>query len=210
MSHLSTLRPRSQSLSRVLVLCALFLTSSFLGRSEARPDNPFAKSVPTAQTSAPKNTPTQDGKFGVGTKTGVATYGVNIVLPPGRQDMAPGVSLQYASDGKELGGLAVGWSFDAGATISRDPEAMASHAYRSSLGGRRIGFNANQIDNFLTHLHAGALGLLIVEVVELLQANGTWCFETIDRSRAAYNKYPVALLIENLIFVGTGEALANS
>jgi RHS repeat-associated protein len=97
---------------------------------------PFASSVPSTETVAPKAADYSSGSHAV-SETGAFTYSVPIVVPPGRRGLAPKLALNYSSESPFRGGIAVGWSMDL-PHIERDPQRCDSGeiCYRSSPWGR--------------------------------------------------------------------------
>jgi hypothetical protein len=59
-----------------------------------------------------------------GVSGGAASYSIPIVVPPGRNGVQPGVSLNYSSR-SGMGIAGVGWSLSAGSSISRCPATFA-------------------------------------------------------------------------------------
>jgi RHS repeat-associated protein len=109
---------------------------AFASAVYAAPTDPFSQSLPDAKSSAPKGSTYDVGDHGVSEQRGAATYAFPIDVPPGRNGVAPSLSLQYSSAGAIRGGVAVGWTMDL-PSISIDATAGRSTTvrYRSSLSG---------------------------------------------------------------------------
>lgn len=102
------------SLSRVAVSWALTLLGLVLaspGNALAQVD-PFTGATPSFDATPEKGTNYNSGDWGVSDQNGAATYSIPIDVPPGRNGMAPSLSLRYSSNLPLRGGLAVGWTFD--------------------------------------------------------------------------------------------------
>ncbi|MBW3527067.1 VCBS repeat-containing protein [Shewanella sp. NKUCC05_KAH] len=84
------------------------------------------------------NTATVKGQAGV--SGGQASYHIPIDLPPGRNGVQPSVSLSYNSQSGS-GILGVGWSLNAGSSISRCGATFAQDAYTPA--SRAVTFNAS-------------------------------------------------------------------
>ena len=98
----------------------------------AAQSDPFAASVPNFETAASKAADFRAGGHGVAEQSGTASYRFPIVVPPGRNGMAPELSLQYSSSGELRSGLAVGWIIGGLPTIERDPRYPTKLEYKSS------------------------------------------------------------------------------
>jgi RHS repeat-associated protein len=74
-----------------------------------------------------------------GVSGGAATYNLPLPIPPGRNGMTPGVSINYSSKGGN-GPLGIGWSISAGSSIYRCPQTLAqdnnNHAVDFSTNDR--------------------------------------------------------------------------
>jgi Salmonella virulence plasmid 65kDa B protein len=76
------------------------------------------------------------GDWGVSEQRGGATYTFPIVVPPGRNWMAPDLALRYSSHSALRGGLAVGWRVDVpSVTRDRSRGHEATSTYQASLRG---------------------------------------------------------------------------
>jgi|GEM_PF-1717950 len=87
-----------------------------------------ARSVTTNTSSAPTgDTP---GALGgsASVNSGAAGYSIKLVVPPGRMDMQPSLSLSYSSNGGD-GHEGVGWSLGGLSAISRCPATDATDGY---------------------------------------------------------------------------------
>ena len=85
------------------------------------------------------------GDGAVSGKTGAYQHSIPIVVPPGRLDAQPSLSLSYSSQQPLYGGIAAGWSMSI-PTISRDWSRgqFAAPVWTSSLAGREL----VQVDTF--------------------------------------------------------------
>ncbi|WP_395373634.1 RHS repeat-associated core domain-containing protein [Marinicella sp. W31] len=63
---------------------------------------------------------------------GSATYNIPMVVPPGRNGMSPGLSVNYSSRGGN-GIMGVGWSVSMGSNISRCPKTVAQDGANESI-----------------------------------------------------------------------------
>jgi hypothetical protein len=99
--------------------------------------DPFNGAAGSFGEPAAKGTNYNLGDWGVAEQRGAATYTFPIVVPPGRNGMAPDLALRYSSGSSLRGGLAVGWRFDLPSVtrdLSRGYEKGVS-PYQASLGG---------------------------------------------------------------------------
>src|SRR5687767_3905101 len=91
--------------SVAILLCALASVS--LGA----PGDVLQTAAPVLGADPPKARPIADGDASVSTQTGALQYSFPIAgIPPGRQGMAPKLSLDYSSQGATYGGIASGWT----------------------------------------------------------------------------------------------------
>ncbi len=127
----------------VLVLCAAATMS--LGA----PGDVIQTAAPTLGAEAPKLRAIPDGDATVSTQTGALQYSFPIVVPPGRNEMAPKLALSYSSQGATYGGLAAGWSLstpdiridtsDGIMDVPKDAQGNPIYSFVSGLaGGRRL------------------------------------------------------------------------
>jgi RHS repeat-associated protein len=105
------------------------------------------------------------GDWGVTEQRGAATYTFPIVVPPGRDGMAPDLALRYSSDSALRGGLAVGWRLDV-PSVTRD--RSLGHEATSGTCDRSRGQEA---ESFYQVSMRGASGRL-VEVPDLAPQPG--------------------------------------
>ena len=128
-----------RSLSRVAVSWALALLGLVLaspGSAWGQVQDPFTGATPSFDAAPQEGTNYNSGDWGVSDQNGAVTYSVPIDVPPGRNGMAPSLSLRYSSNLPLRGGLAVGWTFDM-PSIEVDLTLGAAEGvqYKIDLGG---------------------------------------------------------------------------
>jgi RHS repeat-associated protein len=74
------------------------------------PGDIFSSAAPAIGADPPKATDIKDGDASVSTQTGALQYAYPIVVPPGRNGMAPQLALSYSSQAPNFGGIAAGWT----------------------------------------------------------------------------------------------------
>lgn len=74
------------------------------------PGDIFTISAPAIGSDPPKATDIKDGDASVATQTGALQYSYPVIVPPGRNGVAPQLSLAYSSQGPTHGGIAAGWT----------------------------------------------------------------------------------------------------
>lgn len=126
------------SLSKVAVSWALALLGLVLaspGSAWGQVQDPFTGATPSFNAAPEKGTNYNSGDWGVSDQNGAVSYSVPIDVPPGRNGMAPSLSLRYSSNLPLRGGLAVGWTFDM-ASIEVDLTLGAAEGvqYKIDLG----------------------------------------------------------------------------
>jgi hypothetical protein len=149
------MRQRSQSTSSRLVATFLVVTAVLqFGPAVGAPGDIFQQAAPVIGSDPPKSKDISDGDLSVATQTGAVNFGYPIVVPPGRGNMAPQLSLSYSSQAPIYGGPAgAGWSLSI-PIISEDTsggrlrthsleveqtqtDPRADDAFTSSLAGGR-------------------------------------------------------------------------
>ena len=101
----------------------------------------FATAAPVKGPNVEARTEVPNGTYAVSTKTGAATYSVPVPTPPGRNGMAPSLSLVYSSQNPLRGGIAAGFQLEGIPSIYVDASRgrLASVTYASSMaGGQRL------------------------------------------------------------------------
>jgi len=88
------------------------ITGLTLGPAHSAPADIFAMPAPVLGADVPKAASLKTGDASVATQTGALTYAYPVAVPPGRNGMAPTISLGYSSQGSIYGGIAAGWSLD--------------------------------------------------------------------------------------------------
>jgi RHS repeat-associated protein len=104
-----------RSLSKVAVsweLALLGLILAIPGSALGQVQDPFTGATPAFDAAPEEGTNYNSGDWGVSDQNGAVTYSVPIDVPPGRNGMAPSLTLRYSSNLPLRGGLAVGWTFD--------------------------------------------------------------------------------------------------
>src|SRR5688572_22897027 len=94
---------------RLAVLLAILAVSSL---AKGDPTDTFSTALPGRDTAAPEGQAGGSGSAGVTESQGSASYSHPIVVPAGRNGMAPSLALSYSSSGALRGGIAVGWSLE--------------------------------------------------------------------------------------------------
>ncbi len=105
--------------------------------ARSAPGDIFTQAAPVIGTDPPKAADLKTGDASVSTQTGALEFSYPIGVPPGRNGMAPKISLAYSSQGAIYGGIASGWSmpipmitedFSVGRLQTRSPEVEANEA----------------------------------------------------------------------------------
>jgi YD repeat-containing protein len=78
------------------------------------PGDIFTVAAPVLGADPPKAAELKAGDISVATATGAASYSYPITVPPGRNGLAPKLSLVYSSQSATYGGVAAGWSLPIG------------------------------------------------------------------------------------------------
>jgi hypothetical protein len=144
-----SMEPRRQAtwIRFVLVMCLTLLGIGYLAfpahaaSSEmATPANPdtgaFTGASPSFDEPSAYAKNYNLGDWGVSEQRGAATYTFPIVVPPGRNGMAPDLALRYSSESALRGGLAVGWRFDVPSiSLDRSRGHEATSSYLAELRG---------------------------------------------------------------------------
>jgi len=126
-------RLRSSSSSRLpLAGVALGVVATLSSYALASPADPFAVALPGKDTAAPEGVTGASIDAQVNEQQGAASYAYPIVVPPGRNGMAPHLALSYSSSGALRGGVAVGWSL-ALPTIELDEQLPQTYRYDGQL-----------------------------------------------------------------------------
>ena len=98
------------------------VTGLTLGPAHSSPADIFSMPAPVLGAEIPKASSVKTGDASVSTQTGAMTYSYPIAVPPGRNGMAPQISLNYSSQAAIYGGIAAGWSLDV-------PSISEDHSY---------------------------------------------------------------------------------
>jgi len=85
----------------------------------AAPSAPFSGASPSFDAAPAEGVNYNSGDWGVADQQGAASYTFPIIVPPGRNGMAPSLALRYSSNSPLRGGIAAGWTLDL-PSIERD------------------------------------------------------------------------------------------
>src|SRR5689334_16351092 len=118
--------PHARRPSFARVALTLGVLASLSPYAFGAPGDPFSSALPGRDTTPPEGVSSAAASADVGPQ-GSVSYSYPIVVPPGRNGMAPKLALNYSSNGALRGGLAVGWSLSL-PSIERDP--ILPNAYR--------------------------------------------------------------------------------
>src|SRR4051812_8646218 len=88
----------------------VFLQLAQTGGAYAAPTGTVSSAAPSLSRGAPKAADVADGDSSVSGRTGDMSYSYPIAVPPGRNGMAPKLSLDYSSNSSTYGSVAAGWS----------------------------------------------------------------------------------------------------
>src|SRR5687768_13325957 len=98
---------RASLATQALAISLCALASVSLGA----PGDVLQTAAPVLGADPPKARAIADGDASVSTQTGALQYSFPIAgIPPGRQGMAPALSLNYSSQAPNYGGIAAGWT----------------------------------------------------------------------------------------------------
>ncbi len=98
------------------------VTGLTLGPAHAAPADIFSMPAPVLGAEISKASSVKTGDASVSTQTGAMTYAYPVAVPPGRNGMAPQLSLNYSSHAAIYAGIAAGWSLDV-------PTILEDHSY---------------------------------------------------------------------------------
>lgn len=93
-----------------LLAAIVLLQASRSGNAQAAPTGTISSPAPSLHRGAPKAAEIADGDSAVSGNTGNMTYDYPIEVPPGRNGMAPELSLTYSSQAPVYGTVAAGWA----------------------------------------------------------------------------------------------------
>jgi RHS repeat-associated protein len=99
-------------LSRGLASAMAAIVVLQVSPARGAPADVFDIPAPAIGSDPPKEAEIKHGDASVSTQTGALTYRYPIVVPPGRNGMAPHLALSYSSQAPIYGGIAAGWSLD--------------------------------------------------------------------------------------------------
>jgi hypothetical protein len=107
-----------------------------VGHAGAVPADPFTGASAKFDQPARSTVDLNVGDWGVADQRGANTYTFPVVVPPGRNGMAPDLALRYSSQSALRGGVAVGWSLDVPAVrLDRSLGYTAAPVFAASLRG---------------------------------------------------------------------------
>ncbi|MFN0246110.1 MAG: toxin TcdB middle/N-terminal domain-containing protein [Kofleriaceae bacterium] len=160
------------ALSRGVAGLVAVTTTMTMRPATGAPADVFVQTAPTLGTDPPKAADLKAGDASVATTTGALDYAYPVSVPPGRNGMAPKVSLAYSSQGAIYGGLASGWSLpipaimedhSVGRLKTRSPEVEANEQFNN------LDYRAD--DRFVSSM---AGGQRLVGVVDWTLAPGVY------------------------------------
>ena len=171
-------------------LAALLATTTMffqLHSATGAPSDIFSSPAPVLGADPPKATELKDGDASVATQTGALTYSFPIQVPPGRNGMAPHLSLSYSSQGPIYGGVASGWSLSI--PEIREDTSRSRLTFRSpsvELQQVALGIDPKADDRFVSSLAGGR------PLVAVTEPGGTGVYKTYraqnDSSFARYQR----------------------
>ncbi len=152
MGKRDSLRPAARGMAAFMVVVSVLQFRPATGA----PGDIFAIPAPQIGADPPKATDIKDGDASVSTQTGALQYSYPIQVPPGRNGMAPELSISYSSQASTYGGLAAGWTLSV-PTISEDHSAGRLRTRSSQVEAEQAlnGIDPKADDRFVSSLAGG-------------------------------------------------------
>lgn len=153
-------RPVARGTAALLVAIAVLQFRPAAGS----PGDIFSIPAPEIAADPPKATDIKDGDATVATNTGAAQYGYPIQVPPGRNGVAPQLSLNYSSAGATYGGVAANWSLSI--PIITEDHSQGRLRTRSSMvedQEAQAGKDPKKDDRFVSSMAGGRPLVAVVE-----------------------------------------------
>ena len=150
--------PRGRLLAAFLATTAVLQLHPAIGA----PGDIFTLPAPVIGADPPKATDIKDGDASVSTQTGALQFSYPIQLPPGRNGVAPQLSLGYSSQAPTYGGIASGWTLSIPA-ITEDHSVGRLRTRSSQIEQQQIANNTDpKTDDRFTSSLAGGRPLVAV------------------------------------------------
>jgi RHS repeat-associated protein len=152
------MRPTTSSrvpLTRGMAALMVTIVSVFTLRpATGSPSDIFQQPAPVLGSDPPKATALQAGDASVSSQTGALQFSYPISVAPGRNGMAPQLSLGYSSQAPIYGGLAAGWSL-AIPEIREDPSQGRLRTRAPEVEQQQTGTDAKIDDRFVSSMAGG-------------------------------------------------------